>query len=82
MPKDYFWWTLRNVGLALLIGSTAIFIFDYAFDSPKDRAMAREIQFLEGQVEQFQFDIDEMVEVLEDLQIRDDASLLSSTIYF
>ena len=50
-----------------------IFLFDYAFDSPKDRAMQREIEFLEGQVSQFQSDITEMVNVLEDLQVRDDA---------
>ena len=70
---DYVRWAVRNVGLILLIGTASIFIFDYAFDSPKDRAMAREIQFLEGQVEQFQSDVEEMVEVLEDIQLRDDA---------
>ena len=70
---DYIWWSVRNVGLIILIGTTSIFLFDYAFDSPKDRAMEREIEFLEVQVDLFKSDVEEMVEVLEDLQLRDDA---------
>jgi murein DD-endopeptidase MepM/ murein hydrolase activator NlpD len=70
---DYVWWAARNMGLVILIGAASIFLFDYAFDSPKDRAMAREIQFLESQVDLFQGDVEEMVDVLVDLQVRDDA---------
>ena len=70
---DYVWWAVRNVGIVIFIGAASVFLFDYAFDSPKDRAMQREIEFLEGQVSQFQSDITEMVNVLEDLQVRDDA---------
>ena len=70
---DYIWWSVRNVGLIILIGTTSIFLFDYAFESPKDRAMEREIEFLEVQVDLFKSDVEEMVEVLEDLQLRDDA---------
>ena len=70
---DYMWWSVRNVGLIILIGTTSIFLFDYAFESPKDRAMEREIEFLEVQVDLFKSDVEEMVEVLEDLQLRDDA---------
>lgn len=70
---DYIWWSVRNVGLIIFIGTTSIFLFDYAFESPKDRAMEREIEFLEVQVDLFKSDVEEMVEVLEDLQLRDDA---------
>ena len=37
--RDYIWWAVRNVGLILLIGTASIFLFDYAFESPKDRAI-------------------------------------------
>ena len=64
---------MRNVGLILLVGTCSILIFDYAFDSPKDRAMAREISFLEQQITVLESDIDEVVDVLGDLEVRDDA---------
>ncbi len=70
---DYVWWSLRNVGLILLVGTCSILLFDYAFDSPKDRAMAREISFLEQQITVLESDIDEVVDVLGDLEVRDDA---------
>lgn len=70
---DYVWWSVRNVGLILLVGTCSILLFDYAFDSPKDRAMAREISFLEQQITVLESDIDEVVDVLGDLEVRDDA---------
>ena len=70
---DYVWWSVRNVGLILLVGTCSILLFDYAFDSPKDRTMAREISFLEQQITVLESDIDEVVDVLGDLEVRDDA---------
>jgi len=70
---DYVWWSGRNLGLILLVGTCSVLLFDYAFDSPKDRAMAREISFLEQQITVLDGDIDEIVDVLVDLEVRDDA---------
>lgn len=70
---DYVWWATRHIGVVVLIGTASIFIFDYAFDSPRDRAQQREIEFLESQVAMFKSDVEDMSSVLEDLQVRDDA---------
>ena len=71
--RDYVWWSGRNLGLILLVGTCSVLLFDYAFDSPKDRAMAREISFLEQQITGLEGDIEEVVNVLDDLEVRDDA---------
>jgi murein DD-endopeptidase MepM/ murein hydrolase activator NlpD len=55
------------------VGTFSVLLFDYAFDSPKDRAMAREILFLEQQITGLGGDLDEVVDVLDDLEVRDDA---------
>ena len=70
---DYVWWTVRNIGLIAVIGTASIFLFDYAFDSPKDRNQAREITFLESEVSRLNNDVLDMVNVLENLEVRDDA---------
>jgi hypothetical protein len=70
---DYVWWSLRNAGWIALVGTSSVLLFDYAFDSPKDRAMAREIAFLEKQLSTLESDVDEMMYVLGDLEVRDDA---------
>jgi murein DD-endopeptidase MepM/ murein hydrolase activator NlpD len=70
---DYVWWTVRNLGVIAFIGTASIFLFDYAFDSPKDRAQAREITFLESEVSRLNNDVLDMVNVLENLEVRDDA---------
>ena len=70
---DYVWWSLRNIGWIVLIGISSVLLFDYVFDSPKDRAQAREIAFLESQILQFENDVEEMVSVLDNLEVRDDA---------
>ena len=70
---DYVWWTVRNLGVIAIIGTASIFFFDYAFDSPRDRAQAREIAFLEAEVSRLNVDVLDMVNVLENLEIRDDA---------
>ncbi len=70
---DYVWWSLRNVGWIVLVGTGSVLLFDIAFDSPKDRAQAREIAFLEGQVLSFENDIHEIEGVLENIEVRDDA---------
>jgi len=71
--RNYVLWSLRNVGWILLVGTGSVLLFDYAFDSPKDRAMAREISFLEQQISGLEVDLDEVVDVLDDLEVRDDA---------
>ena len=71
--KDYILWSLRKVGWVLIVGTASILLFDYAFDSPKDRAMVREISFLEHQISGLEGDLDEVVDVLNDLEVRDDA---------
>ena len=71
--RNYVLWSLRNVGWILIVGTGSVLLFDYAFDSPKDRAMAREISFLEQQITVLESDIDEVVDVLGDLEVRDDA---------
>ncbi len=70
---DYVWWSLRNIGWIVLVGTGSVLLFDIAFDSPKDRAQAREIAFLEGQVLRFENDIHEIEGVLENIEVRDDA---------
>lgn len=70
---DFIWWSLRNIGLIALVGTSSVLLFDYAFDSPKDRTQAREIAFLESQISQFENDVEEMVNVLDNLEKRDDA---------
>jgi hypothetical protein len=70
---DYVWWSIRNIGWIVLIGISSVLLFDYVFDSPKDRAQAREIAFLESQISQFENDVEEMVSVLDNLEVRDDA---------
>ena len=49
--KDYLWWSLRNIGWIILVGTSSVLLFDFAFDSPKDKYQAREIAFLEGSPE-------------------------------
>jgi murein DD-endopeptidase MepM/ murein hydrolase activator NlpD len=71
--KDYVWWSLRNIGWIVLVGTSSVLLFDYAFDSPKDRAQAREIAFLESQISRFENDFEEMVSVLDNIEVRDDA---------
>ena len=71
--KDYVWWSLRNIGWIVLVGTSSVLLFDYAFDSPKDRAQAREIAFLESQISRFENDVEEMVSVLDNIEVRDDA---------
>ena len=71
--KDYVWWSLRNIGWIVLVGTSSVLLFDYAFDSPKDRAQSREIAFLESQISRFENDIEEMVSVLDNIEVRDDA---------
>ena len=70
---DYVWWSFRNLGVVSVIGTASIFLFDYAFDSPKDRAQAREIDFLETEVARLNSDVLDMVDVLENIEARDDA---------
>ena len=62
--KDYVLWSLRKVGSILIVGTASILLFDYAFDSPKDRAMEREISFLEREISGLEGDLDEVVDVL------------------
>jgi len=71
--KDYLWWSLRNIGWIILVGTSSVLLFDFAFDSPKDRYQAREIAFLETQITRFENDIEEMVTVLDNIEVRDDA---------
>jgi hypothetical protein len=71
--RNYVLWSLRNVGWILIVGTGSVLLFDYAFDSPKDRSMAREISFLEQQISGLEVDLDEVVDVLDDLEVRDDA---------
>lgn len=71
--RDYLLFGFKKILFFSCIAGGSIFLFDFYFESPSDRARERELNFLEAQLTRMGDDLGNMGVILEDISQRDDA---------
>lgn len=69
---DYLLLVTKWFGFAAIIAFISIYVFNSFFESPKQRALQREVSFLEEQVSGMNHDLIQMQQVVDDISERDD----------
>lgn len=70
--KERFFLVLRHLAVGILLGAGIFILFSYFIGSPAEHRMAREQALLRKQYDVLSHRLDEALEVLEDIQQRDD----------
>ncbi len=70
--KDRFFVVLRHLSIGIVIGIGVFILFMYAFDSPMEALLRKENKLLETQYEILSRRLDDALQVLDDIQQRDE----------
>lgn len=70
--KDYLSFSVRWVMIIGVISAASIYVFSRFVESPKERAQARELAFLDEQVELMNRELSKMEKVVDEISLRDD----------
>ncbi len=70
--QDYFLLGVKWVGFAGIVSFIAIYTFNAFFESPKQRALEREVDFLEEEVDRMKSEVQQMEQVVDEIAERDD----------